>query len=155
MKVVAHKNEHPNAEKVTKELKKLLADTFTLYVKALNYHWNVKGPMFLTLHEFFESQYTALSGAIDGIAERIRQLDNYTPASLADFKSLTSLEETTEQLNASQMIQSMIKGHDALIDTCQKAFKSANQDEVTRDLLIERIAFHDKSIWMLKSLAEK
>lgn len=155
MKVVAHKNEHPDAEKVGKELKKLLADTFTLYIKALNYHWNVKGPMFLTLHEFFESQYTALSGAIDGIAERIRQLNNYTPASLTDFKSTTTVEETTEQLNANQMIQSMIEGHETLAETCHKTLKATTQDEVTTDLLIQRLAFHEKSIWMLKSLAEK
>ncbi|MFO1257101.1 MAG: DNA starvation/stationary phase protection protein [Gammaproteobacteria bacterium] len=155
MKVVAHKNEHASAEKVCKELKKLLADTFTLYVKALNYHWNVKGPMFLTLHEFFESQYTALNSAIDGIAERIRQLDSYTPASLADFKSTTSVEETTAQLKSNQMIESMIQSHEALTETCHKALKAASQDEVTADLVVERLAFHEKSIWMLKSLAEK
>lgn len=155
MKVVAHKKESPNPDKMAKELKQLLADTFTLYIKALNYHWNVKGPMFLTLHEFFESQYTELNGSIDGIAERIRQLNVYTPASLEDFKGTTSVEETTTLLSAEQMIKSMITGHETLTKTCKKVMQACASDEVTSDLVIQRLAFHEKSIWMLKSLSEK
>ncbi len=135
-------------------LSKLLADTYTLYLKTHNFHWNVTGPMFQTLHTLFESQYTEMWTATDAIAERIRSLDEWAPGSYSEFGKLTSLTEAKGVPSAREMITQLLEGHEAVVRTARAAVPMAENanDEVTIDLLTQRLQFHEKTAWMLRSL---
>lgn len=146
---------YPNAEKVSKSLSHLLADTFVLYVKTLNFHWNFQGPQFLTLHEYFEGQYETLAKLSDELAERIRQLGVLAPGSLEQFKQLTQIKESESNLSADKMIKILAEDHLTLTRACQEAMKVSDEDEVTKDMLIQQSTFHDKSVWILGTLQHK
>lgn len=138
------------------ELSKLLADSYTLYLKTHNFHWNVTGPMFQTLHLMFEQQYTELSTAVDLIAERIRALGVYAPGTYSEFSKLTSIMEPTGVPNSRDMIQQLVEGHEAVIRTARSAFSAVEKanDEASADLLTQRMQLHEKTAWMLRSLLE-
>ncbi|MFN1834831.1 Dps family protein [Balneola sp. MJW-20] len=143
-------------EKIAEGLKKVLADSYLLYLKTHNYHWNVTGELFHQLHEQFEGQYNELAEAIDEIAERIRALGFRAPGSFKEFKELTSIEEDTDQPKAMEMVRRLALGNEAVIRTAREALKPANEaeDEATVDLLTERLTVHSKTAWMLRSHLE-
>ena len=138
-------------------LSKFLSDTYTLYLKTHNFHWNVTGPMFQTLHLMFEIHYNELWLATDLIAERIRALGVFAPATYAEFSALTSIKEQKCPVKAEQMIRSLVEGHEAVIRTARTVFSVAEkaQDQVTLDLLTQRMQIHEKTAWMLRSLLEE
>jgi starvation-inducible DNA-binding protein len=144
-------------EKISNGLSRLLADTYTLYLKTHNYHWNVTGPMFQTLHLMFEQQYNELSLAVDLIAERIRALGFYAPGSYRAFANLTSIAEEDSVPSATEMIRKLLEGHEAVARTARSAFKPAESanDQASADLLTQRIQVHEKAAWMLRSLLEQ
>lgn len=150
---INNKDRHEIAEGVSK----LLADTYTLYLKTHYFHWNVTGPMFNTLHLMFETQYTELALAVDLIAERIRSLGVYAPGTYAQFSKLTSIEETVDVPKAQDMISELVAGHEAVCRTARSVFPAAEKaaDEATADLLTQRLQLHEKTAWMLRSLLEK
>lgn len=135
-------------------LSRLLADTYTLYLKTHNFHWNVTGPMFQTLHLMFETQYTELALAVDLIAERIRALGFPAPATYAEFATLSSISETPGVPKAEDMIRLLIEGQEAVVRTARTIFPAADKasDEPTADLLTQRMQVHEKTAWMLRSL---
>lgn len=135
-------------------LARLLADTYTLYLKTHNFHWNVKGPMFNTLHLMFEQQYTELALAVDLIAERIRALDFPAPGSYRAFAALTSLKEEDGVPAAEEMIRILVKDQEAVVRTARSIFPVVDDahDEPTADLLTQRMQVHEKTAWMLRSL---
>lgn len=135
-------------------LSKLLADTYTLYLQTHNFHWNVTGPMFQTLHLLFETQYTELWTAIDVIAERIRALGEPVPATYKSFAELASIEEVQGVPKALEMIAVLVRGHEAVIRTARSVASLADDadDEVTEDLMTQRLTVHEKTAWMLRSL---
>ena len=137
-------------------LSHLLADTYTLYLKTHNYHWNVTGPMFNTLHLMFEQQYNELALAVDQIAERIRALGYPAPGSYADYAKLTSIKESTGVPSAEDMIADLVRGQEAVVKTARKVFPAADSvnDEPTADLLTQRMDIHEKTAWMLRSMLE-
>ena len=141
---------------ITDGLSRLLADSYTLYLKTHNYHWNVTGPMFQTLHLMFETQYNELALAVDLIAERIRSLGAVAPGSYREFASLTSIAEDTDRPNAKEMIRRLVAGQEAVARTARSIFPvvSAADDEPTADLLTQRLQVHEKTAWMLRSLLE-
>ncbi|HWL45904.1 MAG TPA: Dps family protein [Ilumatobacter sp.] len=135
-------------------LSKVLADTYTLYLKTHNYHWNVVGPMFNTLHLMFETQYNELALAVDEIAERIRSLDEPAPGSYLEFAELSSITEDREKPDAMEMVRRLVEGHEAVARTARSVFPAADAagDEPTADLLTQRLQVHEKTAWMLRSL---
>ena len=138
-------------------LSRLLADTYTLYLKTHNFHWNVTGPMFNTLHLMFETQYTELTLAVDLIAERIRSLGIPAPATYSAYAKLTSIAETEGVPKATEMIKLLVEGQESVVRTARSIFpiaKKAN-DEPTADLLTQRLQVHEKTAWMLRSLLEE
>jgi starvation-inducible DNA-binding protein len=141
-------------KKVADGLAKLLADSSILYLKTHNFHWNVEGPMFNTLHQMFMVQYTELWNALDLIAERIRALGEYAPGSYKKYAKLTSLTESEDVPNATEMIQQLLEGHEAVARTARSIFPAAEKagDEASLDLLTQRIQLHEKTAWMLRSL---
>jgi len=143
--------------KIVEGLSKLLADSYTLYLKTHNFHWNVTGPMFQTLHLMFQAQYTELWNSIDLIAERIRSLDAPAPGTYAQFAKLASIQETVGVPKAQDMIKILLEGHEAVTRTARKAFPAAEKasDQPTMDLLTQRMEVHEKTAWMLRSLLEK
>ena len=140
--------------RVVQGLSKLLADTYTLYLKTHNFHWNVEGPMFNTLHLMFMDQYTELWNALDAIAERIRSLGYPSPGTGKDFAQLTSIEETDGVPDALEMVRLLFAGHEAVTRTARAAFPAAEKagDESSCDLLTQRLQIHEKTAWMLRSL---
>ena len=139
-------------------LSKLLADTYTLYLTTHNFHWNVTGPMFNTLHAMFMAQYTELWTAVDPIAERIRSLGHPAPGSYAQFGKLSSLKDAPESPpKAMEMVRILVQGHEAVARTARGVFPLADKagDEPTADLLTQRLAVHEQSAWMLRSLLEE
>lgn len=144
-------------KKIADGLSHLLADTYTLYLKTHNYHWNVEGPMFQTLHTMFELQYTELALAVDLIAERIRALGHYAPGSYAQYAKLSSIKEVTGVPGAQDMIKDLVKGNEAVSKTARAIFPvvEKSSDEPTADLLTQRMQVHEKTAWMLRSLLEK
>lgn len=147
----------PERKKIADGLSKLLADTYTLYLKTQNFHWNVTGPLFQTLHSMFESQYTNLAEAIDLIAERIRALDFLAPATYSEFAKLTSISEQTGKSSAEEMIKALIVGQETIDKTARNLLSTVEQagDQVTLDLLTQRMQYHEKTAWMLRSLLQK
>jgi starvation-inducible DNA-binding protein len=141
---------------IAKGLERLLADSYTLYLKTHNYHWNVTGPQFNTLHAMFEVQYTELALAVDSIAERIRALGLPAPGSYKSFGKLTSISEAEGGETAEEMIRQLAKGQEAVVRTAREAFPVAAKagDEPTADLLTQRMQIHEKNAWMLRSMLE-
>ena len=142
-----------SASKIADELTHFLADTYALYLKTQNFHWNVKGPHFYSLHKMFESQYQELAAAIDELAEQIRALGSYTPASFSQFTNLSSLKEATGTITAENMIQELLKDHETMVSHAAMIITKAQKahDESTADILIQRQKAHEKTAWMLKS----
>lgn len=139
------------------ELSVLLADSYTLYLKTHNFHWNVTGPMFQTLHLMFEEHYTELAAAVDAIAERIRALGHHAPGSYAAFSRLSTISETEGVPKATEMVKLLVEGHEALVRTARKVLGVANEagDDGTADLATQRLQIHEKTAWMLRSLLEE
>jgi starvation-inducible DNA-binding protein len=142
--------------KIADGLSHLLADTYTLYLKTHNFHWNVKGPMFQTLHLMFETQYTELALAVDLIAERIRALGYPAPGTYSEYAKLSSIAETPGVPKATDMIQLLVEGQEAVVRTARSIFPVVEEvnDEPTADLLTQRMQVHEKTAWMLRSLLE-
>jgi len=142
--------------KITVGLSRLLADTYTLYLKTHNFHWNVKGPMFNTLHLMFENQYDELALAVDAIAERIRSLGYPAPGTYSEFAKLTSIPEPKGVPRAEEMIAQLVTGQETVARTARAVFPDAEAagDESTADLLTQRLQIHEKTAWMLRSLLE-
>jgi starvation-inducible DNA-binding protein len=143
-------------EAIADGLSHLLADTYTLYLKTHNYHWNVTGPMFNTLHLMFENQYNELALAVDLIAERIRALGYAAPGSYAQFAKLSVIKETDGVPSAEEMIADLVKGQEAVVKTARRVFPTAEKvsDQPTIDLLTQRMNVHEKTAWMLRALLQ-
>ncbi len=144
-------------QEIAAGLSKLLADSYSLYLKTHNFHWNVTGAMFQTLHTMFEAQYTELAIAVDDIAERIRALGVFAPASYTQFAKLSSIKDETEILSAKNMIKELVVGLETVVITARGVAKIAGKydDEPTLDLLTQRMQIHEKNAWMLRSLLVK
>ena len=140
---------------IAQGLARLLADSYTLYLKTHNYHWNVTGPLFNTLHQMFEEQYTELAVAIDDIAERIRALGEHAPGSYQAYSELTEIEEEVGEPSAEEMILRLLKGQETVARTARSVIAAAEaaNDEPTADLLTQRMQVHEKNAWMLRSMA--
>ena len=141
-------------DEIAAHLSRLLADSYTLYLKTHNYHWNVTGPQFNTLHEMFEQQYSELAIAVDDIAERIRALGIRAPGSYEEFAKLTSIDEARGKETATDMIRDLLIGQETVVRTAREAFPAASEanDEPTADLLTQRMQVHEKNAWMLRSM---
>ncbi|MGR8946913.1 MAG: Dps family protein [Gammaproteobacteria bacterium] len=144
-------------EKIAAGLSRLLADSYTLYLKTHNYHWNVTGPQFSTLHTLFETHYTELALAVDEIAERIRALGHRAPGSYREFAELSSIPEEDDHPSATQMIERLVAGQEAVARTARSVVPITNDahDEPSADLLTQRMQIHEKNAWMLRSLLEQ
>jgi starvation-inducible DNA-binding protein len=143
---------------IVAELSKLLADTYTLYLTTHNFHWNVTGPMFNTLHAMFMIQYTELWNAVDPIAERIRALGHPAPGNYAQFGRLSTVDDApSEPPKATEMVEILVKGHEAVARTARNIFPLVERakDQPTADLLTQRLDIHEKTAWMLRSLLEE
>ena len=143
-----------NREAISAGLSRLLADSYTLYLKTHNYHWNVTGPQFNTLHQMFEEQYTELATAVDEIAERIRALGVRAPGSYKEYAAITNIEEAVGEESAEEMIRQLAVGQETVVRTAREAFPAADaaNDEPTADLLTQRMQIHEKKAWMLRSM---
>ncbi|MEL6910763.1 MAG: Dps family protein [Cyanobacteria bacterium J06629_2] len=143
-------------QEIADGLSRLLADTYTLYLKTHNFHWNVTGSMFNTLHSMFEEQYNELALAVDLIAERIRALGFPAPATYSKYAELTSITETLDIPNANEMILQLVNGQETIVRTARSIFAVVDQanDEPTSDILTQRMQIHEKNAWMLRSLLE-
>jgi starvation-inducible DNA-binding protein len=139
---------------IAEGLSKVLADTYTLYLKTHNYHWNVTGPMFQTLHLMFETHYNELWIAVDLIAERIRALGFPAPGTYAEFTRLASIKEEPGVPPAEEMIRKIVQGHEAVVRISRSVFAIADKssDQPTLDLLTQRMQVHEKTAWMLRSM---
>jgi starvation-inducible DNA-binding protein len=142
--------------KIAEGLSRLLADTYTLYLKTHNFHWNVKGPMFQTLHLMFEAQYNELALAVDLIAERIRALGFPAPGTYSEYAKLSSIAETPGVPEATEMIRLLVEGQEAVVRTARALMPQVDAagDEPSADLLTQRMQVHEKTAWMLRSLLE-
>ncbi|MBZ8181112.1 Dps family protein [Oscillatoria salina] len=146
--------EEKDRNEIAEGLARLLADTYTLYLKTHYFHWNVTGPLFQSLHTLFEEEYLELATAVDEIAERIRTLGYPAPGSYKQFSELASIEETTDIPEAEQMIRLLVEGNEAVVRTARSVFPAADRanDESTADLLTARMQIHEKNAWMLRSI---
>ena len=144
-------------KKVAHGLSQLLADSYTLYLKTHNYHWNVTGPMFQTLHLMFEQQYTELATAVDLIAERIRALGYKAPGSYKEFQALSSMAEPEGSSTSHQMIVDLVHSHEAVIRKAREVLGHGEKagDQASVDLATQRIQLHEKTAWMLRSLVNE
>ncbi len=142
---------------VARGLSRLLADTYVVYLKTHNFHWNVEGPMFQTLHQMFMEQYTETWNAIDLVAERIRSLGHYAPGTYQEYLELARVKETPGQPRAEQMVKLLIEGQEAIVRTAREVLPIAEKadDQPTLDLLTQRMQVHEKNAWMLRSLLKK
>jgi starvation-inducible DNA-binding protein len=138
-------------------LSRLLADTYSLYLKTHNFHWNVTGPMFQTLHLMFEQQYTELATAVDLIAERIRALGSFAPGTYTEFARLSAVKEPDGVPSAQEMIRQLMQDQETVVRTARSIFPVVDKasDEPSADLLTQRMQVHEKTAWMLRSLLEK
>lgn len=143
-------------KKVSEGLASVLADTYTLYLKTQNYHWNVTGPRFHELHKMFEDQYSEMAEAVDEIAERIRALGHRAPGTFKEFLELSSITEEERILSADNMIISLVESHEAVSRKSREVVQIAAEfkDEASADLLSARIKTHEKTAWMLRSIIE-
>jgi starvation-inducible DNA-binding protein len=148
-------SEAPN-QAVVEALSELLASSYTLYLKTHNYHWNVTGPMFTTLHTLFETQYTELALAVDQIAERIRTLGAFAPGSYSAFSKLSAVQEETGRPDAKEMIRVLVADQQTIASTARRVIEAAEaaKDQATADLGTRRIDIHEKNAWMLRSHLE-
>ena len=139
---------------IADHLSDLLADSYSLYLKTHNFHWNVTGPQFNTLHTMFETQYSELAIAVDDIAERIRALGVRAPGSYAEFSSRTDIADASGTESAEEMIAELVEGQETVARTARKAFPAAEaaNDQPTADLLTQRMQIHEKTAWMLRSM---
>jgi starvation-inducible DNA-binding protein len=144
-------------KQIAEGLSRLLADSYTLYLKTHNFHWNVTGPMFNTLHLMFEGQYTELAAAVDLIAERIRALGFPAPGSYREYSRLSSIQEAEGVPSANEMIAQLVKGQEAVVKTARAVWPIVERasDEPTADLLTQRMQVHEKTAWMLRSMLEQ
>lgn len=144
-------------QEIAQGLSRLLADTYTLYLKTHYFHWNVTGPMFTSLHLLFEQQYTELALAVDEVAERIRALGVFAPGSYSQFTELGSIPETKDVPNAEEMVSLLVEGNEAVAKTARSVFPSAERgdDQSTIDLVTQRLRVHEKNAWMLRSIIQK
>ena len=142
---------------IAQGLSRLLADTYVVYLKTHNFHWNVEGPMFQTLHQMFMEQYTEAWNAIDLIAERIRSLGEYAPGTYREYLKLARVKETDGVPAAEEMVSLLIEGQEAVVRTARELLPLADEasDEPTLDLLTQRMQVHEKNAWMLRSLLKK
>jgi len=143
---------------IAKGLSQLLADTYTLYLTTHNFHWNVTGPMFTSLHTMFMTQYTELWNAVDPVAERIRSLGHAAPGSYAQFGKLSSVPDVpATPPKALEMVRILVQGHEAVARTARQLFPVVEKagDEPTADLLTQRLTVHEQTAWMLRSLLEE
>ena len=143
-------------EQIATSLSNVLADTYTLYLKTHNFHWNVTGPMFQTLHLMFEQHYMELATAVDAVAERIRALGFPAPGTYRQFGNLSSIKEEDGVPKAEDMIRRLVEGHETVARTARTAFAVADEanDQPTCDLMTQRMQIHEKTAWMLRSLLE-
>ena len=143
-----------NRLKIAEGLKKLLADSYTLYLQTHNFHWNVTGPQFRELHLMFEEHYTELSVAVDDIAERIRTLDVVAPGTYKEFAKLSSIQEVDDIPSGKDMVDILTRGHEQVVKTCRNVLKLAQQgeDESSASLASDRMRIHEKTAWMLRVL---
>jgi starvation-inducible DNA-binding protein len=143
-------------EQIAQGLARVLADTYTLYLKTHNFHWNVTGPMFQTLHLMFETHYNELALAVDLVAERIRALGFPAPGTYKQFAALSAIAEEDGVPKAEEMIRKLVEGHETVARTARQVFKAAESasDQPTCDLLTQRMQVHEKTAWMLRSLLE-
>lgn len=148
--------EERDRKEISGGLARVLADTYTLYLKTHNFHWNVTGPMFQTLHLMFEGQYNELALAVDLVAERIRALGEFAPGSYAEYSKLGSIPEASGVPAATDMVKQLVEGHEAVIRTARSVFPWAEKanDQATIDLLTQRLQVHEKTAWMLRSLIQ-
>ena len=139
---------------IAEGLSRLLADSYTLYLKTHNFHWNVTGPLFSSLHTMFEEQYTELATAVDEIAERIRALGLFAPGSYKQYSEMSVIKEETGNPSAEEMIKQLVEGQEAVARTARSVFPATEtaNDESTADLLTQRMQIHEKNAWMLRSL---
>ena len=137
-------------------LSRLLADSYTLYLKTHNYHWNVTGPMFNTLHTMFETEYTELALAVDEIAERIRTVGARAPGSYREFSELSSVQEDSNTTDAKQMIANLVADQKTVVESARRVIEAAEiiGDQASADLGVRRIEVHEKNAWMLRSHLE-
>ena len=150
---MARKKSAPsNSDAVVRELSALLASTYTLYTKTQNYHWNVTGPMFTTLHTLFETQYTELAAAVDEIAERIRARGAFAPGSASEFARISAVKEDTTRSEARQMIRTLTQDQGAVSDVARRVIEAAEavNDQASVDLGTRRLDVHEKNAWMLR-----
>tara|TARA_Y100001934_G_C12193295_1_gene697507 strand:+ start:325 stop:786 length:462 start_codon:yes stop_codon:yes gene_type:complete len=151
---MGHDSSNTNAA-IVDQLKQVLATSYSLYVKTHNYHWNVEGPHFHTLHVMFEEQYTELAGAVDEIAERIRAIGAYAPGSFKEFGEMSKIDKPLESpVDAMKMVKDLAKSHETLAEIANDTIEVASEsgDEVSLDLMVQRKTAHDKTAWMLNSL---
>lgn len=143
-------------KKLAQGLGVLLADTYSVYLKSHNYHWNVEGPMFRTLHLMFEEHYNEMWMAADEIAERIRALGEPAPGTYAEFSRLSSIDETEGVPGAMDMVRDLVVGHEAIVRTARWLVGIAEEaeDQATADLATQRLAIHEKTAWMLRAMAK-
>ena len=143
-------------QKIAEGLSRMLADSYTLYLKTHNFHWNVKGPMFQTLHVMFMTQYNEIWLAVDSLAERIRALGFPAPGCYKEFANLTSIADTGGVPNAKEMIRQLVIGQETVVRTAREVFPIAERagDQPTADLLTQRMTVHEQNAWMLRSLLE-
>lgn len=148
--------EERDRKEISGGLARVLADTYTLYLKTHNFHWNVTGSMFQTLHLMFETHYNELALAVDLIAERIRALGEFAPGSYAEFAKLSTIPEAQGVPAAMEMVKQLVEGHEAVIRTARSVLPWAEKanDQSTLDLLTQRLQIHEKTAWMLRSLIQ-
>ncbi|SRR6056297_2293071 len=144
----------PDRESIAEGLKRLLADSYTLYLQTHNFHWNVTGPQFRELHLMFEEHYTELATAVDDIAERIRTLGVAAPGTYKVFAKLSSIKEVEGVPDAAEMVELLTKGHEQVVKTCRKALGQAQKadDESSAALISDRMRIHEKTAWMLRAM---
>lgn len=142
---------------IAKHLKKMLADSYCLMLMSQNYHWNVRGMNFRNIHLMTEEHYTDLFDAIDELAERIRALGHLSPGTMKDFNDITSINIPNGDLSEQEMVADLLEGHEVVTRTARGALDAASdaKDEATVDLLTERLEFHEKTAWMLRSMLEQ
>jgi starvation-inducible DNA-binding protein len=145
-----------NRIEIASGLKRLLADSYTLYLQTHNFHWNITGPQFRELHLMFEEHYTELSTAVDDIAERIRALGVAAPGTYKEFNELTSIKEVVGLTNAIEMVKILTASHEQVIRTCREVLKLAQKadDESTASIVSDRMLTHEKTAWMLRATSQ-
>ena len=154
--VPAKESREKGHREIVKELSVALANTYTVYLKTQNYHWNVTGPLFGTLHRIFDEHYHELADAIDKIAERIRAIGSYAPATYRQFQEFTNIDEDRDTPAADMMLQNLVRDHESIVVTLRQSIRVADEvnDAATSDLLVKRINEHEKYAWMLKSFTK-